>query len=470
MPYLFRGASLWAARLAIVPLGKAGMALDRGWTLYVDQHALVAFHYDPWPAVRKALSYGSAAIHVANIASTRASMHEATTIDWALTLSYPAATNEAQRGMLKAIHAGALITPKELFKAQVVESPKCTGCDHPVCDLWHIMWECPCYHDTRTRLMSQHASIDVKQLPRSLSLHGLAPCLSAGGCSDQSYQPSSLREQEWYHEYMPQHLAMHATVACVARHMRGAIPHHPAPDVGSVHGELPSEVNVYTDGSVMASAGGLIQLAGAGVWIRPSVRQSCQVQHSELVKFAYGNPSGQTFYAPMGGSGATSTRAETLALAMALTIPAPIRVATDSKALMYAFSRLLSLRACANCLNPDVEHLRRAFFCDRPDGDLWLIIAQLIHTRGPRTVSLKKVPAHTSEEAITRGLITQQDRQGNDSADAAARQGAEFGQSPLQEWRTVTTKRREQFASLVRAIQSTQVAVLLGSSQRLALL
>ena len=57
------------------------------------------------------------------------------------------------------------------------------------------------------------------------------------------------------------------------------------------------------------------------------------------------------------------------------------------------------------------------------DGDAWELAWRAIVCRGAAAQTLRKVKGHATEEDVRQGKCTEEDRQGNDEADTAAKQG-----------------------------------------------
>ena len=70
---------------------------------------------------------------------------------------------------------------------------------------------------------------------------------------------------------------------------------------------------------------------------------------------------------------------------------------------------------------------RRKWAQDK-DGDLWEIFANIVEARGAHTVRLAKVKGHATVEMVESGQVDEEQKYGNDNADAAADNGATVSQ------------------------------------------
>ena len=60
------------------------------------------------------------------------------------------------------------------------------------------------------------------------------------------------------------------------------------------------------------------------------------------------------------------------------------------------------------------------------DGDLLLLIKDMLSKRGLNTIRITKVEGHAGDERVPLGAVKQVDKDGNDRADQAADQGRRY--------------------------------------------
>eukprot|EP00969_Alexandrium_andersonii_P235821 10411124-Alexandrium_andersonii.AAC.1 len=107
----------------------------------------------------------------------------------------------------------------------------------------------------------------------------------------------------------------------------------------------------------------------------------------------------------------SSTRAEVVALLLALFAPCPLKVAVDNANAVRTANRILR-REC----------FRRPWGLMR-DGDLWQAVQDTVHRRGTQTVVVVKTKGHATQDDLDRGLVSPHDKRGNEHADILAARG-----------------------------------------------
>ena len=361
-----------------------------------------------------------------------------------------------------------IITASQLHNAEVLDTAACRECGHPKADLWHLLWECP-QHQIRRQQCLDFINMTPDCMPECLSLHGLPPLLGAQSQGDLWLGPSS--QPEHFPDEVRQHfdtasLRAYGTVRLLARIQAGPIPSCEAPQAGPVVGPLPEEPNCYTDGSVFRPTSADWARGGAGLFLSPSLRHSFQCQGSHFAEFISEDlgPCGST-HAPLFGTLVNSTRTEVLALGIALTVPRPLRIASDSKAVVLGFARVLSGLA-----SPESQwggqHIPRHLI-ERANCDLWHIISQLLRQRGPDTATVVKVKAHCDSSHIDKGIISKTDLEGNAMADQAAGKASRGQYKALLPHVSGMIVRQAALDRIVAAVISMQVGVMLEASRRL---
>eukprot|EP00969_Alexandrium_andersonii_P213989 9450057-Alexandrium_andersonii.AAC.1 len=67
--------------------------------------------------------------------------------------------------------AGATWTTHESHKRDPNVSPACPECGHPKGDLFHLVWQCPCYAQQRTKGLEALGDLGPHGIPKCLALH-----------------------------------------------------------------------------------------------------------------------------------------------------------------------------------------------------------------------------------------------------------------------------------------------------------
>ena len=450
--------------LMLASLRGAGIALDSAWRAHFPQRAVFSLCWAPWPQVLKFLPDCYIEHGLRAQARPRASLRGEPQIDWPTTLSLAMKFSGDRASMLKAIQAGAILTPHELVKAGIVDSGRCSECGHERWDLAHMLWSCPAFQGHRTKveqLLGQHT---WEELPTYLALHTLAPRASvcyegpAWGLPRGHVEPSltgltllSGQSQVWNDRFTCELLS-------------GPFPCERVADMPRVFGYPPEQPQVYTDGSVWQQRSGCGRLGG-GVFIDTPMLERHPVEGTPFHDYTLPAARRGAFKAPMTGPGTSSSRAEILAYAVALTYPHPINIATDSMAVIYGSRRVRRLLMAKAF--PEPLHIQQCWgpLANSSDGDAWAQVATIIQARGPNTSIATKVKAHIDASTIgTR--ISARDWAGNAAADEVAGQ-ASIDPRP---WRAHVGQhmrdRKQQVASLVEAIQVMAVDVLMDASKR----
>ena len=87
------------------------------------------------------------------------------------------------------------------------------------------------------------------------------------------------------------------------------------------------------------------------------------------------------------------------------------------------------------------------------DGDLWENFADLVKQRGPHTVCITKVKGHATTEMVEEGVVAEEDKAGNDGADAAADLGAMESQSQVYKFGALYCRRHKLYRNFMCKIQ-----------------
>ncbi len=132
--------------------------------------------------------------------------------------------------------------------------------------------------------------------------------------------------------------------------------------------DAPSEVNVYTDGSLVFPGRQAWHLAGFGTWWParaqgPTVAEEAYMEHWQ-------EGDGLGFFGSMVGQACSSTRAELTAGIAAVLGPGPVHIGSDSAAFVGRAQRIL---------RGEPLTFRRPWSLQR-DGDLWQCFEQALLT------------------------------------------------------------------------------------------
>ena len=111
----------------------------------------------------------------------------------------------------------------------------------------------------------------------------------------------------------------------------------------------------------------------------------------------------------------------------------PTHQATDSMAYLLKANQIL------NGQKP------RKPFNLLPDGDLWSLFARLVKSKGPEAVRLTKVKGHTTDEMVSQGKVTKEQKEGNGAAYEAANFGVEQHGNTFLEASTFFAAKQKEF-------------------------
>ena len=106
----------------------------------------------------------------------------------------------------------------------------------------------------------------------------------------------------------------------------------------------------------------------------------------------------------------SSTRAELSGIFLALQAPYPVHISCDSQA---AVNRVHVILAGTLSLDSKPWGLRQ-------HGDILQLIQRVIATRPPNSTKIPRTNAHATKQHLDKGIITHQDKLGNETADGAA--------------------------------------------------
>ena len=199
----------------------------------------------------------------------------------------------------------------------------------------------------------------------------------------------------------------------------------PAPEPGLLEldeYEISGRVEVYTDGACIYNQIASLRRAGFGAW------------------WADDHP--KNFSCALEGQCQTNNRAELAAVLQVLrTELRKVHIKTDSAYVLRGCQRLRFDWAALGWHG--ILH-----------ADLWQQVHALMLARGD-DVAISKVKGHASAQDVIAGRVTQRDKQGNDSADKLATDGAKLHSMPPEHVRDVLHRR-----SVTKAVQSMMIAIL----------
>ena len=119
-------------------------------------------------------------------------------------------------------------------------------------------------------------------------------------------------------------------------------------------------------------------------------------------------------WSDMPGQLCSSTRTETAAVIFALGLPGRVDIRSDSAAMLSTLRGILK---------PNFQPKRPWGLM--PNGDLWQAIHSHELSKGIDNITCAKVKGHTTVVDVIDGIVTSEDRQGNNEADRAADLGVQ---------------------------------------------
>ena len=204
----------------------------------------------------------------------------------------------------------------------------------------------------------------------------------------------------------------------------------------------PEKINAYTDGSWINPLRQFLGLGGAGVFW-PG-RKELLSDAEEQMAYAEDHHSGLKLYTALGGFGGSSTRTELAAGILAISSDVPVHIGTDSAAFQRKANKLLSwLRGGRRA---------RADWRMQSDGDLWEHFYKAAAAKGAGAIEISKVKGHATDEHVRAGTVCQDDKEGNDQADAAADAGVLVHGKSLIELASWYHTRHQKYTDLVHDV------------------
>ena len=405
-------------------------------------------------------------------------------------------TNEDER-ILTMIQTGAAWTNVLLFKTGEVASELCTFCKQRH-TLEHILWECPAHDQTRMNTDPGLAALAkiVKKLPTAIrygvapAMDGLEKCTFWGQPLDDLGEHKELlggylfnRSKEYLREASAycRNLGNYRQIFQHLKKAAGEMKPEEFPLPETVVGEYLEQPNIYTDASLHRDGDVMYTAAGAAAWHPGRANLENESDMEKDCHHAY-EPDGIGHYLPVYGQRTSSTRAELAAAIIGISRPIPVHVATDSQAFLNKADQLIRKAKDAliveNTIHLDTQAAKQAALMHRPlrrnwtamaDGDLWHVFWRYCVSKGPETIKLSKVKAHTVGADIDLGIINAVDQAGNDKADTQARAAPNAKHKWVLALTVYTQTRLTKYTELMRRIQKFIVEVYKRERDRIAL-
>jgi len=210
----------------------------------------------------------------------------------------------------------------------------------------------------------------------------------------------------------------------------------------------------FPDGSVSnpdmpwaASAGAGVLEPGRLVEDRPITEQEDIYSHTEQA------PDGVRKWVALRGRAQDSTRAELVALLLALAAPGPMHIGQDNDAAVRLMQAIL--RGTSTIRERPLRLL--------PNGDLISAIRQVIWAKGTGSLGATKLKGHTSGDGTEAPWAFPEDRAHNQIADETAARGRESAPLEARTYLSTFVGRSKAYTLLVRRIQEIAVASLKAS-------
>jgi len=288
-------------------------------------------------------------------------------VDRIATLKYSGKCKPFEQGCLRSILSGSLRTRDRLHKANLAESPLCCFCGLASETLQHLWWHCPAWQCCRFK----------PDLPSEQERRQLPMCTQNLGIF---MDDPDLTE---FQQLVPQGGAISAD-ECI-------LP-------GDIDAELIADdrVVVWTDGACRHNQDSRLRRAGAGIF--------------------YAKGSSRNSAWALDGRDQTNQRGELLAVVQVLRADnRRLEVRTDSQ-YVYKGACSWSSWQMGGWQGDHVE--------------LWSELARLMSGRTVGDVIFTKVLGHAKAENVRRGIVKQEDKDGNDAADALATLAADAHAAP----------------------------------------
>ena len=448
-----RGLHQGPLDLFLNTLARHGSYLDEELTVHLRDDAPIDLRYDAIQRVKNGLVGAGSRSATRQLAARRPTVQGCEEIDEATyTTVMPQATVE-DKGLLRVLLAAGVWTGKFLYAAGQLESPRCPFCGAAVEDLEHMWFDCP--HNQDLREGKPLFLPEVRShLPACLRNYGIAPACGPrpgqalwpadeGAMTNQAARVLLAAMPEGYvataiDSYIAECGGGIASARHLASHLRDG-PHLQAPVVSRVFEPAPAAINSYSDGSVQLP--GLFGRGGSGAWwpCRSGRPSQAETNFAHVLEEARGLALAAALRTPL----LSSTRTEILGVAMAMLHEGGVHVGVDNWPAIRNIRQLLRVKAAD----------REAFYAKVKNGDLLRLVANIESQRGPGSVVLTKVKAHTDAAEAAAGAISATHRAGNDKADRVAKAAADMQEQPGTLALKALHQRHQVLIGIVRSFQ-----------------
>jgi len=300
-------------------------------------------------------------------------------------------------GLLRGVISGSIRLQKRLHDAALVDSPVCPFCGE--CDetLQHCFWDCP-----------QWSSIRMQFDIPAASVQELWPtCTRECGIFIEDAQVIVLKEELAHEAAVSQDIP--SFFKCVESCINVAV-------LYAIH----EQQVLWTDGACANNQDQRFRRAGDGIF------------------YGTGHPMNASMILP--GYVQSNQRAELLAVVVAcMRDPRPLDIRTDSEYVCNGFAALSSWKESG---------------WKGDHADLWNLLASALHSRVSE-VCVSWVKGHAKRVDIARWRTTEEDKKGNDGADALAVAGAHMHRVPEDILRRACERKQ-----VAKCVQKYMVAVL----------
>ena len=206
---------------------------------------------------------------------------------------------------------------------------------------------------------------------------------------------------------------------------------------------MPEDITTFTDASIWPASPVMLGIGSFASWEPGSQRAHTALEL--ILAHAGGDVAkGRGLLAAACGPNLGTGRVELAAVVLALFQPSPLRLATDAAYVIAIWRNWLRGRYSAG--STPLPLIR--------DGDIIASFVKVATKRGgSRTFSINKVKAHTTEEDLEAGIITQFERDNNDEVDGLAKKARQYHDTVLVDyvaWAKHRVKAYRRFALMVQ--------------------
>ena len=408
-------------------------------------------------------------------------------IDKTTTMKFSKKLVDTDANLLRVILTGSTWTKDKFVHTGQASSSICELCNEDLThDATHMFWECKTFECIRKEVAPNVNKIPLHALPKPLRI-GIAPALqpdpqcSYWGSSTKHLDEgiakligkttTNARSHE-FDDYLNQTKAggilAHLNARQAFQHIRGNNAERiiEKMKIHYVGGLPPLKPNVYTDGG-MANPGNYHWcLSGAGIWWPKRNVKDQPINENETcyTHDGYFTDDGLKLYSAIKGLKGSSTRAEIIAIMIALLSDIPIHVATDSENAKRGYCEIINFLT-----EQDLDEGEGDGYENWPmerhwslitDGDLWEQAFWIIKARGPTSIRITKVKGHATMKDTGESQELREQMDGNDEADKLANLGIQANGNGKLEFAQYIQKRQKEYEDLVEEIQKMLVAVL----------